>query len=301
MIMDWIAHIFPMVLNIPPPTPPQAVAAVTTVAKAPVRAAYTPQNEAEWLEVDPCTTVTRCGDIHRAFVDLSALGEHGGVWLHYDFDELTRPLSYPDLAAESELSLAVRLIVSEVGADRLVVNQLGLQEAIGILYTVDNRLDPSIYNPDNRSDAPHFPGCGLDGSFASCANADQYLGMSTWRALDPLQHYSPSLIEAAVELAVRAWYLQERDLVPDLTYGATNYVHRCGGTAYGRPTWRCDAHLGRPQRDIPGAEPHTGPILFKGPTRWLPRRGHYRYEPIDRIDYAPWPEQPLTAPLIAAG
>jgi len=283
MLTQWLQHLL-LATGLqappeqPPPTPP-----------LPPRTAYTPQNEAEALEVDPCTAPAGCTEVHRTFVDLSALGEPGGVWLHYDYDDLVRPLTYTEMQAESELSLAVRLIISEVGADRLMVNQFGLAEAIGILYTVDNRLDPLGYNPDNRGDAPTFPGCGPAGSFASCANAQQYLGMDTWRALDPQRNYAPELLEAAVALSVEAWYLQERRLVSDLTDGATSYVHRCGGAAYGRPTWRCDGHLGRPDRDIPGAEPHTGPILFKAPTRWLSRRGHYRYEAAGLIDYAPWP------------
>ena len=252
---------------------------------------YAPQDAAEALEQDPCTSLsTDCADIRRFFVDLTPYGEPGGVWLHYDFHEVTRPLTAAQLEAESELSLAVRLLVSEIGADRMLVSQLALMEAIGILFTVDNRLDPVVYNPEGRPEAPDFPGCGPSGTFYSCANAQQYLGMATWRALDPHLHYAAPVLESAADLAVAAWYLQERGLVSDPTDGATSYVHRCGGAAYGWPTWACDAHLGRPRGDIRGAEPHTGPILVKAPTRWLSRRGHYSYEPARFVDYIPWPE-----------
>ncbi|MFT5681672.1 MAG: hypothetical protein ACI8RZ_002578 [Myxococcota bacterium] len=241
------------------------------------------EDDAERLEDFACTTTPDCRDF---FVDLAPLGRPDGVWLSYDYAEVTGPISADDLAHESELSLAVRLIISEVGADRMLQSDLALMESIGILYTVDNRLDPTVYNPENRPSAPVFPGCGPDGSFYTCTNAQQYLGMSTWRALDPAAHYNPEMLEDAVDLAVLAWYLQERDLISDPTEQATNYVHRCGGDAYGLPTWRCDAHLGRPARDIPNANPHTGPIVFKAPARYLERRGYYVVEISRFIDYS---------------
>ncbi len=240
-------------------------------------------DDAERLEDFGCAAGQDCRDF---FVDLAPLDRPDGVWLSYDYAEVTAPRTAAALAEESELSLAVRLIISEVGADRMLQSDLALMESIGILYTVDNRLDPVAYNPENRPDAPVFPGCGPDGSFYTCTNPQQYLGMATWRALDPAAHYSPEMLEDAVDLAVLAWYLQERGLVSDPTGQATNYVHRCGGDAYGLPTWRCDAHLGHPARDIPNANPHTGPIVFKAPARYLERRGYYVVEISRFIDYS---------------
>lgn len=265
----------PAELPPPPPKPP-----------------YVPQDLAEALEVDPCPDLsTDCVDVRRVFVDLTPHGEPGGVWLHYDYHAVTRALTEEQLGGEDELSLAVRLLISEIGADRMLASEEAVTEAIGILYTVDNRLDPLVFNPEGRSDAPDFPGCGLSGSFYSCANAQQYLGMATWRALDPQLGYGHDMLGDAVDLTVVAWYLQERRLVDDPTEGATSYVHRCGGAAYAMPTWACDAHLGRPWSDVPGANPHTGPIMFKAPTRWLHRRGHYTYEPVRFVDYVPRAEQ----------
>ena len=246
----------------------------------------------EAVMADACDEPAACADVREVFVDVGALGldhDAGGVWLRYDYDEVTRTLSRADLLVERELSLAVRLVISEVGADRLLLNRFGVGEAMGILFTVDNRLDPRVYNVIDEAVAPVFPGCGVHGSFAACANAQQYLGMGTWRALEPALRYDPTLLEPAVDLAVTAWWLQEQGLVDDFTDGATNYVHRCGGAAYGLPTMRCDAHIGNSARDdVPGANPHTGPIVFRGPTTWNARRGVYDIAESRRLEYEPW-------------
>jgi hypothetical protein len=227
----------------------------------------------------------------EVWVDYGAAGLGaglGGEWVSYDLEEITRAIPAYALKAESELSIAVRTIVSEVGADRLLANRYGLIEAIGILYTLDNRLDSIAYNPDARDDAPVFPGCGVEGTLASCANAEQYGGNGTWRALAPRARYAPAVLDAAVEVAVTAWWLQDSGLVADFTQGATNYVHRCGGSAYGLTTHHCDAHLGRPERDVPGAEAHTGPLVFRAPAHWLRERGYYALHESVRIHYDPW-------------
>jgi hypothetical protein len=239
---------------------------------------------------DPCGDGP-CADVREVWIDYDALGVEGmrgGEWIRYDYDEVTRPVTAKQLPFESEPSLAVRLIISEVGADRMLTNRWAVLEGIGILYTVDNRLDPVIYNPQDDATAPDFPGCGPNGSFGACANPEQYLGMATWRALDPGKHYAPDLLEPAVDLAVTAWWLQEHGYVADFTGGATNYVHRCGAAAYGMTTPHCDAHLGRPAGDVPGANPYTGPIVFKGPTVYNPHRGVYPIEEYRRIEYDPW-------------
>lgn len=257
---------------------------------------------------DPLSIATRdpaCANQRSIFVDFESLGidvRRGGDWISYDYGAVTRPLTEMELRDEDELSLAVRLVVSEVGADRLLQNQLSLAEAVGILYTVENRMTDSIQNPQNVGRAPDFPGCGPDGDFWACANAQQYLGMATWRALDPGSRYRPELLERAVDVAVLAWYLAERGLVSDITEGATNYVHRCGGAAYGEPTWRCDAHVGRPRwDDIRGANPHTGPIVFKAPTVFKDHQGFYGLRESMVVDYEPVPTAVADASEIGGG
>jgi hypothetical protein len=228
-----------------------------------------------------------CDQQRSIFVDLEQLGAGlGGYYLRYDYELLTRPLSSEELWGEGELSLAVRLVLSEVGADRLVENRWALNEAVGILYTVDNRRAPQIYNPEGRTRAPIYPGCGPGADFSTCANAQQYNGMASWRAMNPRKRYRPDVLEPATDLAVYAWHLVKQGLVADPTDGATNYVHRCGGAAYGQPTTRCDAHIGNSGADdLPGAHPHTGPIVFRAPARFLERRGYYSLYESAVIDY----------------
>lgn len=243
------------------------------------------------LLASPCPTPAPCATARDVFVDYEALGVQqpsGGEWLTYSLEAVTRPIEYGDLEGEAELSLAVRLILSEVGADRLLSNRYGLLEAVGILYTVDNRLDEVAYNPENRARVPIFPGCGDEGTFASCINAQQYLGMSTWRALDPGSRYDQALLEAATDVAVVAWWVQENHLIPDFTQGATNYTHRCGATAYGMTTPHCDRHTGHPRGDVRGANPFTGPLVFRTPEVFHERKGFYTLYVSRWVDYEPW-------------
>lgn len=243
------------------------------------------------LLASPCPTPAPCATARDVFVDYEALGVEqpsGGEWLTYDWEAVTRPVDATDLTEEPELSLAVRLILSEIGADRLVSNRYGLLEAVGILYTVDNRLDQLAYNPENREHVPVFPGCGEGGSFASCINPQQYLGMSSWRALDPTSRYEQGLLEAATDVAVVAWWLQENHLIPDFTQGATNYTHRCGAAAYGMTTPHCDRHMGRPRGDVRGANPFTGPLVFRTPEVFHERKGFYTLYVSRWVDFEPW-------------
>jgi hypothetical protein len=249
------------------------------------------EEDAALLNDDGCIGDAPCPFAREVFVDYAAYGVAAGVggeWITYDLDAVTRPVTPAQLRDEPELSLAVRLVLSEVGADRLLLNRNGVLEAIGILYTVDNRLDPLVYNVEDRPEAPVFPGCGEAGRFATCANPEQYLGMGTWRALNPASHYDEPLLEAAADLAVVAWWLQEHGYVDDFTRGATSYVHRCGAAGYGEPTTACDAHLGRPAGDVPGADPHTGPTVFKAPGAWVASRGVYALIESRQIEYDPW-------------
>lgn len=249
-----------------------------------------PYDDVGLMVADPCDAA-RCADARSVFVDYDALGiegMRGGEWVTYDYAEVVRPITTRDLATEPEISLAVRLIISESGADRMLTSRQSLLEAVGILYTVDNRLDRTVYDVENQLWAPAFPGCGPGGTFYSCANAQQYLGMATWRALDPERNYDPDVLASAVDLAVTAWWLEEHRFVPDVTEGATNYVHRCGGAAYGMSTPHCDGHMGTPQGDVRGANPFTGPIVFKGPTVWYRAMGVYGIGETHRFEYDPW-------------
>lgn len=227
----------------------------------------------------------------EVLVDAVALGlPHAEAdVLLYDAFPLTRALALDELLDEAQLSLAVRLLISEIGADRLVLSRNGIVEALGILQSVRNRLEPAGYNPEDRADAPVFEGCGPEGSFATCVvQPHQYLGVTTQRALAPRDVYDPELLEAAVDRAVLAWWLFDRRLVPDVTHGATNYVHRCGGAAYGMTTPHCDGHMGRPRRDVAGANPYTGPTMFQAPARWRPTRGYYALEASRFVHFDPW-------------
>jgi hypothetical protein len=280
---SWAVAVAAAVLAAVPTVEPRAMLASSAFPAAVLPAEGIP-GDAE------CLSDAGCPFAREVFVDFDAFGVEGrvgGEWITYDYDEVTRPVTPAQLVEESELSLAVRLIVSEVGADRLLVNRNAMLEAVGILYTVDNRLDPLGYNPENRPDAPLFPGCGPQGTFGTCANPQQYLGMATWRALNPASKYDDGVLEAAADVAVTAWWLQENGYVRDFTKGATSYVHRCGDAAYGEPTTACDAHLGRPAGDVKGGNPFTGPIVFKAPGPWT-SHGHYAMVDVRQIEYDPW-------------
>jgi len=235
-----------------------------------------------------CAGEPLCLEQRWVEVDYEALGFawSGADWIAYDLDEVTRSLSVGALDDEPALSVAVRLLLSEVGAARLPQTKNGLIEAVGVLYTVKNRLDPAAANPLAVPGHRGFPGCGEGGTFSTCANPRQYLGLRTWRATRPASGYPDWLIERAVDRAVIAWHLMEQGLVPDYTGGATNFVHRCGGAAYGETTWHCDGSMARGVRDTPGAVSHTGPISFMAPHELAPG-GYYRMRETVQIDYVP--------------
>ena len=60
-----------------------------------------------------------------------------------------------------------------------------------------------------------------------------------------------------------------------------------GGAAYGESTRYCDGADEIP--DLPGADPVTGPALFRGPGDFLPGRGYYSGVEYARVDYVPAP------------
>lgn len=238
-------------------------------------------------DLSACVGDPPCVDPRAVWFDHTAAGlGPGGQWVVYDLDEVTRPLRRRDLVAESELSLTVRLGFGEVGPDRLVRSRNGLTEVLGMAWTVRNRLDETAFDPEGRGSDP-FPGCGSIGRFGTCCNPAQYRGLASARALDPTRVDEPLRV-AAADVAVLAWWLYATGAVPDPTHGATNFNHRCGGTAYGAETERCDGWMGRDGRDdVRGARPTTGPLVFKAPGAW-DRRGWYRLTETSWVDWDPW-------------
>jgi hypothetical protein len=201
----------------------------------------------------------------------------------YDYREVTRTITPAQLSKESELSISVRLLLGEVGPSRLVESAYGLDEALAILDSIANRRDPAAYNPDDRARFAGYTGCGRDEAFATCANPDQYLGLRAKRALAPAAHIRPELLEAAVDRAVLAYWLIDSGTARGAAKGATSFVHRCGGAAYGLSTDHCD---GIGDDDVAGAEPNKGPLVMRGPGKFLGHLGHYSLVDRSVIDYA---------------
>jgi|GEM_PF-6996408 len=231
---------------------------------------------------------------------------NGKQILSYSPYEMLQSVRPSELIELDEASVALRLIISEVGADRLVNSQYGLEEALAILHTVGNRLIPAVFDPDNDNITP-YEGCGSQGSFGACANPDQYLGMSTRRALKPLRQYNRDTILEAADIAFLAWSLYSSGDIPDFTGGATVYVHRCGGAAYGQTTYHCDGTDDRGISDTPGANPHTGPMILSAPLsiangggEYLNNHGFYNIQRSYLIDYQRTTSDPLWLSLIEA-
>jgi len=217
--------------------------------------------------------------------------------VHYDPEVALQPLRAYELTRQEDWLIAVRLLLSEMGIRRLANSKFGLLEAIGILETVSNRMDPDAWNPEGVARLKGWPGCtGPDARFATCANAEQYLGLDKPRSLRPprIDHQEVRLMQA-LDVAVMAWWLHTTHLVEDLTLGATSYVHRCGATAYGMPTRYCDRQ--GPTPDVPGAKATTGPIAFKGPGSFLRQKGFYTLRIRRMIDYEPSDMPPNIADL----
>ena len=206
----------------------------------------------------------------------------------YDYAEVTEEVAVGDLTQIHDLSLSVRLILGEVGADRILLNRYGPIEAFGILQTVDNRRNPLVYNPLNESQAPTYPGCDVGKTRGHCAPPSEYLGLASRRALRPGTVYVPEVLEEAVDRAALVWWLKEKGWGQDPTGGATSFVHRCGGEAYGATTGHCDGRISESGEDTPGAEPTTGPLVFKGPKRWIEERGVYTLGVTAWVDHDPW-------------
>jgi len=194
----------------------------------------------------------------QVFVDAAPFtGQTDGEVVVYDIDAALRPVSSSGMHNLPDWAVAVRLVLSEVGADRVVQSRFGLIEAMGVIETVKNRMDTAQWNPRGIQGLQPWPGCGDGHSFADCANSQQYYGMARDRALRPTQAYaSRELLLEAVDIAVSAWWLLDSHIVTDVTNGATSFVHPDGV---------------------------TGPIQFSGPQGWA--GGHYEMGVTQRIDY----------------
>lgn len=202
----------------------------------------------------------------------------------YDVDAALQPLTPSQLRRAPSWILATRLILSEVGPDRLLDNKWGPLEAIGIIQSVYNRLDPAVWNPAGRGGLVPWPGCGTNGNFNTCANPQQYLGLRTDRAHAPRRFMRDQRkLEAATDIALTAWWLHHTGSLPDITNGATSFVHRCGGTAYGRETALCDGDPTVPDRA--GSNSSKGPMYLKGPGPFSRSKGHYSLVTKRTLDY----------------
>jgi hypothetical protein len=211
-------------------------------------------------------------------VDLvPVIGRRQRVDVVYDLEAVTRPTTLADLREAADWEAGVRLLLGEMGAWRLRDGRWSLLEAVGILETVQNRFNPDLANPLRIPGVADWPGCGHGGTFATCIDPAQYLGLASQRALSPRQAAGDEeLLFGAVDRAVAAWFVFEEALLGEITAGATSFVHQCGGASYGQPSTACTGA---------GADPSRGPIVFRGPSFWLAGQGRYALETLGRIDY----------------
>ncbi len=211
-------------------------------------------------------------------VDLvPVIGREQRVEVVYDVRAVIRPTTFSALEQAPEWTVGVRLLLGEMGVWRLRTGRWSLLEGVGILETVNNRFEPDLSNPLRIEGVRAWPGCGVGGTFTSCIDPEQYLGLNSARALRPAEAVSDrqELLEG-LDRAVAAWFVYEEALLGETVSGATSFVHRCGGSLYGAPTTRCVG---------PGAEPSRGPILFRGPSVWLADKGRYALEDLALVDF----------------
>lgn len=212
----------------------------------------------------------------------------------YDPELVLGALTVRDYERLPAWAVAARLLLAEVGAGRLTQSEHALAEAVGILETIRNRLDPAVWDAEDRGVRP-WPGCEVDdpeadpvasGAWHRCATPAQYLGLRHTRALAPRRvTRDADTLQRAVDVAIAAWVLHTEEGVAGLTHGAVSFVHRCGGAAYGARTVFCDRRGRTP--DVRGAESTTGPIVFKGPGPFLRSAGRYALVETQVVDFVP--------------
>jgi len=256
-------------------------------------------------ELNKAWTYDENGDVVET--DMSYFGVEamsGEIWVEYDYEEVTRSISVEELANESEQSVAVRLIISEVGADRINDNQNGIWEGVGILWTVENREAYLGMNPDElirlglRPDQRPTWGDRIPEFMNIVTAPGQYLGIYSDRALTPVTEYSylsSASFQQSVDITVVAHKIQSSGVTGDITHGAIDlekpgaieYRHRCGPPshdAYGDYTTKCD----EPEEIMRGADPHKGPLVFLGLGTFNEEVGGYNVKETGVIiDYVP--------------
>jgi len=154
------------------------------------------------------------------------------------FEDITQPLESWDEAGDlvnPKQSVAARLLLSEMG-ERLVTNANWKEEAVGILWTIQNRvawMEQVAQGTDGYEST--FDGCNR--GFVSCATADnQYATTTTTRGIDPLfqepskpgkvdSYYGPGQAKLAVAHAAIAASLFVSGKTVDSTQGATYFSH----------------------------------------------------------------------------
>lgn len=216
----------------------------------------------------------------EVFVDTSGFtGVPGGDTVVYDLDlvlSAIRPHQVDDLPPWAGAS---RLLLAEVG-DRMLRSRYGMIEAVGVIQSIQNRLDRTAWNPEGVSGIRPWPGCG-DGDFHDCVNPEQYLGLAAPHALNPLNGARDrQRLYELIDAAVSAWWIAENGYVDDVTNGGTAFMHRCGGSAYGKARSSCDG-----RDDAPGAQPTTGPIVFRGAGEYSRQLGRYELVVTRTIDF----------------
>jgi hypothetical protein len=261
-------------------------------------------------------------------------GMSGEIWVEYDYEEVTRPLTWVKdaaeqreiLRAESDQSIAIRLLFGEIGADRIIQNANGMWESVAALQTIDNRItimtNPEIGgNPDRLYDIngnpPHWGSNWRKESehtFPAVATAEgQFYGLYSSRGIDPQRFYlaprsegkpplmTQSAFTNAVDLAAVAYELQSSGQIEDITIGnleklvgeprevgAVCYAHRCGPP--GSPEYNLSIYYcdGKPEpfSDKLHADPDVGPMALKAIIDSNPTGGWIIQETL-RIDYVP--------------
>lgn len=198
----------------------------------------------------------------------------------YDLRRFSSAITPTRLGHQPDEVLAVRLVLSEVGPDRLLHSRYGLREAVAVLQTVMNRLNPRRVNPMELPGMADYPGCGAEGRFARCVNAQQFHGLLTAQALRPAEVIPEAALGPAIDRALLAWLIVRAEAIPDLTGGATRFAHRCGGRVYGAPASRCDT----PEEWRGGASALTGPLVLLAPSGLGPG-GVYRHRVSAQIHF----------------
>ncbi len=188
---------------------------------------------------------------------MSISPQPGVVTFTYNKTQATRwVLDYADMYQTGETSVAIRVVLGEIHG-RILTNIHGMAEAIGILFTVQNRaLSPAYNRCSNIRD------CILYNTGGNI-QVGGFKGIRSPRAFDPLCQNGDSCQNAygvtrkdqaikAVDYAAIALKIVRNGLLADFTQGADSFVHRCGGNQYNQYSDNCK---GNPNESI-------GPLVF---------------------------------------